>query len=360
MAIHMRDMIVLDLHRASDGKAHGEWLRTLITRAMTALRSIVSAFDDPEDVPLLAEIDQLMARLADDNGPDRPEQIGNECVQRCEVVAERIRRRRAERRREMTTIVTLVRDAVSAVESEMTSLHSSIEQSTDRFEAIAKIEDPAVLRQLLVTQVAVLKKVTADRRAAWEARQRQFQDQMDHLEQQLIASKREASLDALTGAANRGSFDRECQARIQTANSRFVLAMLDMDNLKQINDTHGHAVGDRALIALARGLRRNLRDDDFIARLGGDEFAVLANNLSLRQAEIRFGATIARVFATQEGDEPLACVPTVSCGLAEFSAGDTFASLYERADGALYAAKRIGKNRVAIKERAYLRDLIRR
>ena len=112
------------------------------------------------------------------------------------------------------------------------------------------------------------------------------------------------------------------------------------------------------LIALAEGLRRTLPDQDFVARLGGDEFAVLAADLTLRQAECRFAAALSSIF-TSTG-EPLPCVPTISCGLAEFSAGDTYASLYERADQALYAAKRQGKRRVAVKERAYLRDLMKK
>ena len=341
--MHAPDIITLDLHPAPSGTERLEWLRTFMLRALTALQALVSAFDDPEDGPLLAEIERLRALFTDHQRMDLPGDLGAECLQHCQAVADRVRRRRAERRREMTAIVALVRDAVSTVESEVASLHSSIEQSTDRFEAIAEIRDPRVIRELLIAQVQVLKQAAAERRAAWAARQRQFQDRMDQLEQQLQAARREASVDALTGVANRGGFDQECKARVQRADARFVLAMIDMDNLKQINDTHGHAIGDRALTALAQGLRRNLRDRDFIARLGGDEFAVLMDNVSLRQAEIRFSATIARLFLPEEGDEPLPCVPTVSCGLAEFSAGDTFASLYERADQALYAAKHQGR-----------------
>jgi diguanylate cyclase (GGDEF)-like protein len=90
-----------------------------------------------------------------------------------------------------------------------------------------------------------------------------------------------------------------------------------------------------------------------VARLGGDEFAILASDLTLRQAENRFAKTI----ATLTESDPLA---KVSCGLAEYSAGDTYESLFERADQALYAAKRGGKNRVTGKARAFIRDLMKR
>jgi diguanylate cyclase len=97
-----------------------------------------------------------------------------------------------------------------------------------------------------------------------------------------------------------------------------------------------------------------------VARVGGDEFAVLLERVTLRQAEARFTALLGR-FRTEimrGGDSGGG--PSLSCGLAELSAGDTPASLYERADQALYAAKRAGKNRVVCKARPLMRDLMRR
>jgi diguanylate cyclase (GGDEF)-like protein len=111
------------------------------------------------------------------------------------------------------------------------------------------------------------------------------------------------------------------------------------------------------LVTLAQALLASVRPEDLVARLGGDEFAILASELTLRQAEGRFAKTIAALATASENEM---WAPKVSCGLAEFSAGDTYESLYERADEALYAAKRTGKHRVATKARAFIRDLMKR
>jgi diguanylate cyclase (GGDEF)-like protein len=136
------------------------------------------------------------------------------------------------------------------------------------------------------------------------------------------------------------------------------MGMIDVDDFKTINDNHGHPVGDRILVAVAETLSRSFRSDDLVARLGGDEFAVLATSLSLAQAHSRFGAIIKVV--KQACREVLPDVSTtVSTGLAEFTAGDTAGSLQERADTALYEAKRQGKGWLVAKESPFTRDLLK-
>jgi diguanylate cyclase (GGDEF)-like protein len=141
----------------------------------------------------------------------------------------------------------------------------------------------------------------------------------------------------------------------------FVLAVLDIDSFKAINDHHGHAQGDRALVALAETLKNSVRAHDLVARLGGDEFALLMTGLTLRQAEFRLKTVIATLAASHfAGVDSTTFTLTVSCGAAEFSAGDTSASLIHRADEALYSAKHLGKNRVVTKASPFLADLMKR
>lgn len=354
------EFITLDWKQApgGGGAPHADWLRGFVARALTVMGELVSAEDDPADVPLVTELEQLAQAVG--VAPEPPADGGQPCLQRVSAVGDRIRKRRAERKRELLNLVALVRDAVSTVGAEMSTLHDSIDASTDRFGLIAELDDPRIVKDLLVAQVNVLKKVAAERRVAWEAKQRAFNDRVQQLEQQLQDSRREASLDALTGVANRGSFDRECLVRVRLADSRFVLALIDIDNFKQINDTYGHAVGDQVLVALAQGLRRTLRDEDLVARMGGDEFAVVIRNMALRQAEARFTTAISKLFKGPADGLALPVVPTVSCGVAEFSTGDTYASLYDRADQALYMAKGQGKNRVVGKTRPDHREMLPR
>ncbi|MCC7125716.1 MAG: GGDEF domain-containing protein [Acidobacteria bacterium] len=346
-----QELITVDWKRAASPTSapQSDWLRGFVARALVVMGELVSAEDDPADLPLVSELEQLAQSVG--LVPDGQGDAAHSCLVRVQAVSQRIRKRRNDRKREMMDLVALVRDAVSSVGVEMNTLHDSIDASTNRFEMIAELDDPLIVKNLLVSQVAVLKKVAAERRAAWDAKQRAFNDKVTQLEQQLQASRREASQDALTGASNRGALDRELMTRVRLADSRFVLAMLDLDNFKGINDTHGHAVGDRVLVMLAQGLRRMLRDEDLVARLGGDEFAVVIRNMTLKQAEARFVGALGKLFVPPADEPPLPTGPTVSCGLAEFSTGDTTTSLYERADRALYAAKHEGKNRVVVKEK---------
>jgi len=354
------DLIALDLKGKSPADEASVDLPRLIARALTVVYELVSAEEEPEDAQLLAELQQLAAQYNIEPPARDAARAGMDCLERTQPVANRTRKRREEQRRELTAIVALVREAVSTAGVELESIHSEIEASGDRFEAIASLEDPRQVRDLVKVHVAQLKQLVAERRASWETQRRTFSDRIAMLEEQLQATRHQASLDPLTGIANQGSFQRECQARLRRAGSRLVLAILDVDGFKAVNDTHGHAAGDRVLTTVAQGLRKELRDGDFVARVGGDEFAVLMDNVTLRQAEARFTTVLSALKSAVAGAAGIPAVPTVSCGLAELSAGDTAASLYERADQALYDAKRAGRHRVVCKTRPFTRDLLRR
>ncbi len=160
--------------------------------------------------------------------------------------------------------------------------------------------------------------------------------------------RRLAGQDPLTGLANRRSFEAAAeQAFVQ--GDPMALVMIDIDFFKRINDEHGHAVGDTVLAQVAARLGGALRERDHVARIGGEEFACL-----LPGTEPEVVAAIAeRLRATIE----LAPVVTgiraidvrISLGVASRAPSDrSFSALYARADSALYAAKRLGRNRVAM------------
>ena len=192
----------------------------------------------------------------------------------------------------MAALVALVREAVITVGAEIGGLQNTVDQSADRFESISQIQDPNQIKERLVAEVTALKHVATERRQIWETTSKKFNERVETLERQLVSSRTEASLDSLTGVANRRTFDRTCQDWVRSARSRFVLAMLDVDDFKTINDTRGHAAGDQVLVTLAQALLGSVRPGDIVARLGGDEFAILASDLTLRQAENRFSKTI--------------------------------------------------------------------
>ncbi len=153
-----------------------------------------------------------------------------------------------------------------------------------------------------------------------------------------------ADHDHLTGAPSRRAFfdvaEREL-ARARRKGSGLGLLLVDADHFKRINDTYGHGVGDQVLRDLVRRTQEVIRKIDYCARLGGEEFAVLLPEATPETASMV--AERLRHALDRSGQEP---AYTVSIGLAMLAPEENFASLMQRADQALYAAKAGGRNRV--------------
>lgn len=158
---------------------------------------------------------------------------------------------------------------------------------------------------------------------------------------------RQANHDALTGILNRRGFDLVTDKLFSaTARAEHPLSvlMMDLDHFKRINDTWGHAVGDRVLAHFARLANANLRDEDVFARMGGEEFVALLPNATARAAQ-----QAAERLRTQLAAIPTQPEVTVSIGVASDAAGVTSVTdLMRRADAALYEAKAQGRDRVVV------------
>jgi diguanylate cyclase len=155
--------------------------------------------------------------------------------------------------------------------------------------------------------------------------------------------------DALTGLANRRSLTERLQAEVARARRRgrpLLVAVVDVDSFKNVNDTLGHAAGDDVLVALGERLLQTLRREDVVGRWGGEEFCVLCPDTNAEAGEIVMGRLVAAAsaspIATRSGDVQV----TVSIGAALLALDDRhFDDLLGRADLALYSAKHAGKNR---------------
>ncbi|MBM3524992.1 MAG: diguanylate cyclase, partial [Alphaproteobacteria bacterium] len=165
--------------------------------------------------------------------------------------------------------------------------------------------------------------------------------------------ERQARTDVLTGLLNRRSFLAEIESRLAAAmrsGRPAALVYVDVDNFKPVNDRLGHAQGDDVLRMIANLLRRGVRTSDLVARLGGDEFALWLEEADQRGAELKgrgllaLHADIARYSAAPE--LPLA----LSVGIAVYDPNrrESVGELIERADAAMYAAKRAGKGRLEL------------
>ena len=165
--------------------------------------------------------------------------------------------------------------------------------------------------------------------------------------------KRLADHDPLTSLWNRRRFEEDLQrqvARSRRYGETAALLLLDLDNFKQINDTHGHTAGDNLLCAVAGALRQRLRSTDVLARLGGDEFAVLLANVTPDQAAMLADqvAVSIREQTAEVGDQALSA--TASIGVAVIDEKTESAeSAFMQADMAMYDAKAAGRNRAAVR-----------
>jgi diguanylate cyclase len=175
---------------------------------------------------------------------------------------------------------------------------------------------------------------------------------INDLKSKLDDVRREALTDALTGIANRKAFEErllESAKQAMETGEDLTLLLVDIDHFKNFNDTWGHQVGDQALRLVAKALTDNVKGQDLAARYGGEEFAVVLPKTALADAvkladKIR-GAFLRRRLVKRDTGETIGAI-TVSIGVAKLELGEPVQRFVNRADQALYAAKRGGRNRV--------------
>jgi diguanylate cyclase (GGDEF)-like protein len=179
-----------------------------------------------------------------------------------------------------------------------------------------------------------------------------LQKQKDELAQALTRIQILATRDELTGLINRRHMmevlGQHQKRLIRSGHHRFCLAVVDIDHFKRINDTHGHNVGDEVLRHFAQVLQRALRETDVVARWGGEEFLLLLNDTAPELANI--GLERARAALAEAVLVP--AMPqlkvTFSAGLTAYDDHESLDQCIDRADKALYRAKRDGRNRTVI------------
>jgi diguanylate cyclase len=186
--------------------------------------------------------------------------------------------------------------------------------------------------------------------------QRKLQEttnELETLQSELDRTKIEASVDFLTGVANRKSFTEKLELLTCDAikeNKPLSLLVLDIDHFKVFNDVHGHLIGDEVLKFVAKKIKENVRGRDYIARYGGEEFVVILPYTPLGGAKI-LAENICQFFTQAKlkvagQTKPLGRV-TLSIGAAAYKYNEALADFVYRADKALYHAKNTGRNKVA-------------
>ena len=260
-------------------------------------------------------------------------------------------------RRSLMSATDTVTTLVAEVVAQLTQAGSSAETYGEALGAYAAMLDGPGAKpgtaQALKTLLTATRKMHADN-AKLEQELAQSTQQITVLQGTLEDARRDATTDKLTGLPNRRAFDQVFDEAVSQATLRrapLSLLMIDVDHFKKFNDTYGHQTGDAVLKLVARTLTDTVKGRDHPARYGGEEFAIVLPDTTAVQArtvaeQVRQAMASRRIVRRNSGVDYGQV--TVSVGVASLHPGDDCAALVARADAALYAAKRAGRNRVVV------------
>lgn len=242
-----------------------------------------------------------------------------------------------ELREQVSDLQASVQEAV-----DLPSLKRALEQRLDGL--LSTVGEHQRQREGREEEVAVRLRALAQRVAEMEQEAQGFRD---HLEEQ----RQKALTDPLTGLANRAGWAERLElevARWRRYGGELLLAVLDVDHFKRINDGYGHLAGDKVLKIIAGELAKRLRKTDFLARFGGEEFVLLVPSTPLEGGQQLLETLRIAIESCPFHFRGEPVTITLSGGLTAFQSGENGDTAFERADQALYRAKREGRNRVEL------------
>jgi diguanylate cyclase len=344
--------IELGLTHNADGQAPSAWQIHLISTIVAGMPTWSADPESPRATDFQTRIDRVRKTLVPGLTSHELADAIERVLSLCDTYFSDTRVVVSEREKELTAVVQVLRETLSDLAGQAKSFNVDLMRSTDRIGALANVDDIRELKRVIASEARELKNAVVEKQRRDDVLFTQMSKRVDALQSQLAEAQKQAELDALTEIANRRGFDRAMKEGVLlSSRSRqpFAVAMVDIDDFKKINDTHGHQVGDRVLLCVAQRLVEDAGDGHVVARVGGEEFAVLFRNTTLEGAVEKMSATLKRVasldyvFTVDGAEQHLRF--TCSAGLTEFSTGENVEDTVKRADRALYEAKRSGKNK---------------
>lgn len=263
-----------------------------------------------------------------------------------------IKMRQAEAQEQIRRLTSLFIENVSSMAESTGRHHERMSKLSTKIERARSLDAiaPIIAEALEATKTLSLDALRArDAMAEMKLAVDSSQAEVARLTDELARVSEAARHDPLTGALNRKgleeAMDREA-SRFSRDGSSLCLALLDVDNFKQLNDVYGHHVGDQALTHLAAIVKGALRPQDALSRFGGEEFVVLMPNTTLADAEIAMTRLQRELTKSLFMGNEERILITFSAGVSQIQKGETPSSALKRADEAMYVAKKTGKNKV--------------
>ena len=258
-------------------------------------------------------------------------------------------------------IANKLRDVAEKFDETLKEVINNIDSYQDRLDSHAdKLEqtkEKATLENINEAVMEILdelKQLRAEN-AKLKSELKAYHSEVVSLKEELSVAKKEATIDFLTGLVNRRRLERALEDAIKDRKKRGYpssLIFVDVDNFKQINDKYGHINGDLVLKELASIFRFYLRANTVIGRLGGEEFAILLPGTEIDDA-VKVAERLRKIIENREikinHDESKKIKITASFGVTEIKPDDTIEIVLNRADEAMYEAKKSGKNQVKVK-----------
>jgi diguanylate cyclase len=265
-----------------------------------------------------------------------------------------VRSQREQARDALKSLITQMLAELDELGSKTGNFHESVGRYAEVIERSDSLESlTGVVREMVAESRAVqtLVQQTQERLQQEHAKATDLTQRVVELEDEMRRLSDEVSTDQLTQVANRRglmqAFEVE-RARLEREGGELAIGLLDIDNFKRLNDELGHSAGDEALKSLAAVVSKTLRPTDRVARYGGEEFVVLLPKTPVAEGE----QVLTRLQRSLTGglfmhDDKQVFV-TFSAGVTDYRLPERIEDSLERADQALYEAKRTGKNRTCI------------
>jgi diguanylate cyclase len=251
-------------------------------------------------------------------------------------------------------------DTVKQIVLDLTETIQEITSTTGEFDhkmelSIEEIQSAGNVDDILALKDGIIKEIKKVRVCSQSIKKElnEYRRTTKSLSSKLEQTEAKALVDALTNVLNRNAYNMKISQMIREfarVNETFCLMVIDIDHFKKFNDQYGHKAGDRVLRSVAASVQDSLRASDLVFRYGGEEFVVILGGANLENASKLAEKVRQGVERDYYIDKEQKMKVTISIGVACVQPDETELSLFERADKALYVAKRKGRNQVEIAE----------